>query len=114
MEQHLYNAHFNLRERKADKPTNIYCVVYLQGKQYRFATGVKVLPCQWDKKRQVAIISNVQSIVDNYNNNIVNEKLEELKEIEITLNVRVLLNDRDMDSATYQELFDLLKELNSN
>ena len=75
----MYNAHFNLRERKADKPTNIYCVVYLQGKQYRFATGVKVLPCQWDKKRQVAIISNVQSIVDNYNNNIVNEKLEELK-----------------------------------
>jgi len=39
---------------------------------------------------------------------------EHLKEIEITLNVRILLNDRDMDSATYQELFDLLKELNSN
>lgn len=39
---------------------------------------------------------------------------EELKEIEITLNVRILLSDRDMDSATYQELFDLLKELNSN
>lgn len=39
---------------------------------------------------------------------------EELKEIEITLNVRILLNDRDMDSATFQELFDLLKELNSN
>ena len=38
---------------------------------------------------------------------------EQLKEIEITLNVRILLNDRDMDSATYQELFDLLKELNS-
>ena len=37
-----------------------------------------------------------------------------LKEIEITLNVRILLGDRDMDSATYQELFDLLKELNSN
>ena len=39
---------------------------------------------------------------------------EQLKEIEITLNVRILLNDKDMDSATYQELFDLLKELNSN
>ena len=38
---------------------------------------------------------------------------EQLKEIEITLNVRILLNDKDMDSATYQELFDLLKELNS-
>ena len=39
---------------------------------------------------------------------------EELKEIEITLNVRIWLSDKDMDSATYQELFDLLKELNSN
>lgn len=38
---------------------------------------------------------------------------EQLKEIEITLNVRILLNDKDVDSATYQELFDLLKELNS-
>lgn len=75
----MYNAHFNLRKRKAEKPTNIYCVVYLQGKQYRFATGVKVLPNQWDKKRQVAIISNVQSMIDNYNNKVVNDKLEELK-----------------------------------
>lgn len=39
---------------------------------------------------------------------------ERLKEIEITLNVRIWLSDKDMDSATYQELFDLLKELNSN
>lgn len=39
---------------------------------------------------------------------------EQLKEIEVTLNIRILLNDKDMDSATYQELFDLLKELNSN
>lgn len=37
---------------------------------------------------------------------------EELQEIEITLRVRILLNDKDMDSATYQEMFNLLKELN--
>lgn len=43
-----------------------------------------------------------------------NEKLEELKEIEITLRVRILLNDKDMDGVTYQEMFNLLKELNSN
>lgn len=38
---------------------------------------------------------------------------EELKEIEVTLNVRILLNDKDMDRDTCQEMFDLLKELNS-
>ena len=79
MRQLLYNMHFNLRKSKADKPTNIYCVVYMEGRQYYFSIGVKVLPCQWDKKRQVAIISNVQSKVDNYNNKVVNDKLEEQK-----------------------------------
>ena len=37
---------------------------------------------------------------------------EELQEIEITLRVRILLNDKDMDGVTYQEMFNLLKELN--
>lgn len=79
MRQLLYNLHFNLRKSKADKPTNIYCVVYMEGRQYYFSIGVKVLPCQWDKKRQVAIISNVQSKIDNYNNKVVNDKLKEQK-----------------------------------
>lgn len=39
---------------------------------------------------------------------------ENLKDIEVTLNIRIWLNDKDMDSATCQEMFDLLKELNSN
>ena len=39
---------------------------------------------------------------------------EQLKEIEVTLNIRIWLNDKDMDRDTCQELFDLLKELNSN
>jgi len=80
MKQLLYNMYFNLRKSKASKPTNINCVVYMNGKQYYFATGVKILPCQWDKKRQIAVISNVQSRIENYNNKIVNDKLEELKE----------------------------------
>ena len=65
MKQLLYNMHFNLRKSKASKPTNINCVVYMNGKQYYFATGVKILPCQWDKKRQIAVISNVQSRREN-------------------------------------------------
>lgn len=43
-----------------------------------------------------------------------NNEEQRLKEIEVTLNIRIWLNDKDMDSATCQELFDLLKELNSN
>lgn len=80
MNQYLYNANFNLRERKVNKPTNIYCVVYMNGRQYRFSTGVKVLPYQWDMKKQIAVISNIQSVIDNHNNKVVNNKLNELKE----------------------------------
>lgn len=67
MKQLLYNVCFNLRTRKANKPTYLYCVVYADGKQYKFTTGVKVLPKQWDNIRQLAVISNVQSKIDDYN-----------------------------------------------
>lgn len=79
MEQVLYKVYFNLRERKTNKPTSIICKVYISGKQYKFATGVKVLSKQWDNKRQIAIISNVQSKLDNYNNRIANDKINEMK-----------------------------------
>ena len=80
MKQVLYNVRFNLRDKNSIKATNIYCCIYINGKQHRFATGVKILPKQWDNKRQIAIISNIQSKVDNYNNNIVNQKLNDMRE----------------------------------
>ncbi len=74
-------CHFNLRRPKSDKPTNIYLVVYLQGRQCYFSTGVKVYPKQWSKGKQMAIVSNVQSELDNINNRIVNDRISKLKEI---------------------------------
>ena len=46
------SCNFNLREPKAHKPTNIYFVVCIEGKQIKFSTGVKVYPEQWNKKKQ--------------------------------------------------------------
>lgn len=37
------------------------------------------MPKQLDNSRQLAVISNVQSKIDNHNNNMVNEKLDEFK-----------------------------------
>lgn len=76
----LPTIHFNLRRPKAVEPTNIYCVVYVGGKQIKFATSVKVKPKQWNKQKQLAIVSNVHSIVDNYNNNIVNKKISVMQQ----------------------------------
>lgn len=69
------NGNFNLRRPKSTKPTPIYYVVYMDGIQHYFATGVKVYPSQWDKKKQIAVVSNTQSKLDNQNNGIVNSKL---------------------------------------
>ena len=70
---------FNLRRPKSQKPTNVYMVVYLNGKQHYFATGVKVYPSQWNQKKQIAVISNIQSTLDNLNNKEANERIAILK-----------------------------------
>lgn len=72
-------CNFNLRKPKVDKPTNVYCVVYQNGKQHYFATGLKVMPEQWNKKKQIAMVSNTLTTLDNRNNNILNDKIKQLK-----------------------------------
>ena len=74
------SCNFNLRRPKViNKPTNVYCVVYVGGKQHYFATGLKVLRSQWNKKKQIAEVSNTLTTLDNRNNNILNEKINQLR-----------------------------------
>ena len=73
-------CHFNLRSPKSDKPTPIFMVVRMGGKQYKIPTGVKVLPDHWNRKMGVAYVGNRLSILDNSNNLIVNERLDVLIE----------------------------------
>lgn len=72
-------CNFNLREPKGKKPTNIYFIVCIEGKQIKFSTGVKVYPEQWNKKKQEAYISYRLSELDNQNNAIVNTKIDCMK-----------------------------------
>ena len=79
MEQIFLNelkANFNLRKASGNKPTLVYLVVSLNGKQYKLTTGLKVYPSMWDKKHQQAIISRKFSEMDNRNNMIVNAKIK--------------------------------------
>ncbi len=72
-------ATFNLREPKASKPTNIYLVVRMNGKQVKLSIGAKVYPCQWNKDKQEAYLSYRLSELDNRNNEIANSKINETK-----------------------------------
>lgn len=81
-EQYFFNevqARFHLRKPKANKPTNIYLVCRINGKQVKLSTGVKVYPEHWNEEKQEAYISCRLSELDNSNNTITNEKLTELK-----------------------------------
>ena len=81
MEQHFitFKPLFYLRNPKAKKPTNIYLMLRINGKQMRLATSVKVIPDQWNHDEQVAYISHRLNELDNVNNEIVNEKLNAIK-----------------------------------
>lgn len=92
---------FNLREPKATKPTMIYFVVRLNGKQYKLSTGVKIYPSMWSKNMQMAIISNQLTKQDNRNNKLVNEKINEvnanfLKFISYLCNAENIGNEYDI------------------
>ena len=69
---------FNLCDPKATKATIIYAVVYFGGKQYKVNTGVKVIPSQWDKQKQCAIISTRLNNLHRSNNQVANTKLNEI------------------------------------
>lgn len=72
-------ASFNLREPKANKPTNIYLVCRIDKKQVKLSTEVRIYPDQWDTKRQEAYVSPRLTELDNMNNLVVNNKISELK-----------------------------------
>lgn len=72
-------GNFYLRTPKREKPSLIYYVIVINGKKYRFATGVKVYPDQWNTKKQEAYISVRLSELDNTNNLITNTKIAEMK-----------------------------------
>ena len=55
------SVNFNLRDPKSNRPTQIYMVLFAIGKQTKYPTGCKILPNQWDNKKQEPIISKVFS-----------------------------------------------------
>ena len=73
-----FELRFNLRQKKIEKPTLVYAVFMWERKQYKVSTSVKVYPSQWDTKTHTAKISNLQSKLDNRNNEIANLRIVEI------------------------------------
>ena len=56
-------------------PTIIYALFTFQGRRCKVNIGAKVYPAQWNKRRQIATVSNGQTRLDNRNNEIVNKRI---------------------------------------
>ncbi len=101
--------HFNLRNPKGEKPTPIYMVVRLYGKQYKFPLGCKVIPSQWNKKKELPFISPYLSKLDNHNNSIVINKIS-LKKLLIEEILKSICNRPTSESDIIQMFNDKIKE----
>ena len=73
-----FELRFNLRQKVKNKPTIVYAVFSYGGKQVKINTNTKVYPIQWNHKKQIAVISNGQTKLDNKNNKVVNERIKEI------------------------------------
>lgn len=73
-----FELRFNLRQYKHNKPTIVYAVFTYEGKQIKVNTNTKVYPTQWNSKKQIAIISNGQTRLDNNNNKVVNDMIKKI------------------------------------
>ena len=92
-------CNFNLRQPKANKPTNIYLVVYLNNKQVKLSTGVKVYPEHCNIRKQQAYVNARLSELDNNNNTIANDRLSELKDMFLEFKHYLCEHPTDIDNS---------------
>lgn len=78
MEQIFLNevCKFYGRTSRGTKPVPVYANIKVNGERIVIPIKVKVIPDQFDVKKQVAIISNLQTELDNRNNEVVNETIK--------------------------------------
>lgn len=79
-EQHFFDLslNYNLRNPKSKRPTIVYAVFRVAGKQYKINIGAKVYPSQWDNRLKMPIIHNISNL-DADNNRIVLAQINRFK-----------------------------------
>ena len=75
------HGRFYLKEPKSKKPSQLIFITRIGGRICKLAINAKVYPTQWNQSLQKAYISPILTNIDNENNVIVNQKIEEVKEL---------------------------------
>lgn len=108
-EQHFFDLslNYNLRNPKSKRPTIVYAVFRIAGKQHKINIGAKVYPCQWDSRLQMPIIHNISNL-DACNNNIV---LEQINKIRLAFNKsRSYICNNPHELECPKRCFEIIKE----
>ena len=74
-------------------------VVYLNNKQVKLSTGVKVYPEHWNIRKQQAYVNARLSELDNNNNTIANDRLSELKDMFLEFKHYLCEHPTDIDNS---------------
>ena len=72
---------FVLREPNSTKPTRVFMYARINHRQCKLSTGVKVYPSHWNPVRQEALIGRMLTLLENQNNQIVNERIHQLRHV---------------------------------
>lgn len=108
-EQHFFDLslNYNLRNPKSKRPTIVYAVIRIAGKQYKINIGAKVYPNQWNSRLQMPIIHNISNL-DAGNNNIV---LAQINQIEIAFNkTRTYICNNPYELECPRRCFEIIKQ----
>lgn len=70
---------FILRNPKSEKPTLIYFLVRINGKQLKLSTRTKCYPKYWNVQKQEVYVSTMLAESDIRNNIIANNKISQIK-----------------------------------
>ena len=72
---------FVLREPNSTKPTRVFMYARINHRQCKLSIGVKVYPSHWNPVRQEALIGRMLTLLENQNNQIVNERIHQLRHV---------------------------------
>ena len=66
---------FVLRNKKSERPVPVYFLIRIGDTQIKQSIGAKIFPSQWNHIKQRAYVSKILTPLDNFNNQIVNERI---------------------------------------
>lgn len=89
--------HFNLRKNPNERPSRVYAVIRIYGKQIKFSLQSKIYAYQWRKKKECAAVDANFSVSDNRNARILNSEIFKVKN-QFSQLIEYICNQEDCDA----------------